>query len=121
MLSVVLFYAIGPSGIALATSLTGWLNVVLLAWSLRRRGEFILDGRFRLAFLGIVLASIAMGLGLWWATSMFYPYFDPTYGLLVQVIALAALIAFGLVLYFAIGTLTGALKPRTFVKELLGR
>jgi putative peptidoglycan lipid II flippase len=121
VLSVVLFYAIGPSGIALATSLTGWLNVVLLAWSLRKRGEFILDGRFRLAFLGIVLASTAMGLGLWWATSILHPYFDPAYGLLVQVIALAALIAFGLVLYFAIGTLTGAVKPRTFVKELLGR
>lgn len=121
VLSVVLFYAIGPSGIALATSLSGWINVVLLAGALRKRGEFILDARFRSAFLGIVLASTAMGLGLWWAASALQPYFDPGYGLLLQIVALTALIAFGLALYFAIGTLTGAVKPRTFVKDLLGR
>ncbi|MEM9591782.1 MAG: lipid II flippase MurJ [Pseudomonadota bacterium] len=121
MLSVVLFMVIGPPGIPLATSLSGWLNVVLLAWALRKRGEFILDERFRLAFFGIVLASMAMGLGLWWATSALTPYFAPVYGLLVQLVALAGLIGFGLVLYFAVGTVTGAVKPRTFVKDVLGR
>ncbi|ODR95703.1 hypothetical protein AUC70_02110 [Methyloceanibacter stevinii] len=121
VLSVVLFYVLGPPGIALATSLSGWINVVLLAWALRKRGEFILDERFRSAFLGIVLASTAMGFGLWWAASALQPYFDPGYGLLLQIVALAGLIAFGLALYFAIGTLAGAVKPRTFVKDLLGR
>ncbi|MEM7398288.1 MAG: murein biosynthesis integral membrane protein MurJ [Pseudomonadota bacterium] len=121
VLSVVLFMVIGPPGIPLATSLSGWLNVVLLAWALRKRGEFILDERFRLAFLGIALASMAMGLGLWWATSALTPYFAPVYGLLVQLVALAGLIGFGLVLYFAVGTVTGAVKPRTFVKDVLGR
>lgn len=121
VLSVVLFYVLGPPGIALATSLSGWINVVLLASALRKRGEFILDARFRSAFLGIVLASTAMGLGLWWAASALQPYFDPGYGLLLQVVALTGLIAFGLVLYFAIATLTGAVRPRNFVKALLRR
>ncbi|ODS01068.1 hypothetical protein AUC68_11840 [Methyloceanibacter methanicus] len=121
VLSPLLFVLVGPPGIAMATSLVGWINVALLAFALRKRGEFILDDKFRRAFRGIVLASVAMGLGLWWIAGALRSYFDPAYGLLAQVAALAALIAVGLVLYFAVGTVTGAVKPRTLVKDLLGR
>ena len=121
VLSVVLFYLIGPEGIALATSISGWLNVLLLGVALRARGEFILDKRFRWAFLGIVLASLAMGFGLYWLSAVLHPYFDPANGLLVQMAVLAGLIVVGLLIYFAIAALTGAVRPRGFVRELLGR
>lgn len=42
-------------------------------------------------------------------------------GLLVQVLALAALILAGLLTYLVAGALAGALKPRTLLKEVLGR
>lgn len=121
VLCYVLFVLIGPVGIAIATSITGWINVVLLALELRRRGEFMLDEAFLRALRGIVLASIAMGLVLWWLTSVLHPFFDPANGLAVQIGALLALIASGLVCYVVVGAVTGAVKPRTFVKDLLGR
>ena len=121
VLSPVLFVVVGPPGIAMATSLVGWINVALLAFALRRRGEFVLDDAFRRAFRGIVLGSAAMGLGLWWIAGVLWPYFDPAYGLLVQVVSLTALIAAGVALYFGIGTVSGAVKPRTLLKDLLGR
>ncbi len=121
VLSIVLFTLLGAPGIALATSLSGWLNAGLLAWALRGRGEFILDGQFRRSFWGIVIASAVMGLGLWGLMALLHPYFDPAYGLLVQIAALALLIGVGISIYFAIATAAGSLKPRTLLKELIGR
>ena len=121
ILCYVLFVTVGPVGIAIATSVTGWINVVLLAFELRRRGEFILDDVFLRAARGIVLASLAMGALLWWLTHVLHPFFDPVNGLLVQIGALGALIAAGLLCYVVVATLTGALKPRTFLKDVLGR
>jgi putative peptidoglycan lipid II flippase len=120
-LCFVLFVILGAVGIAIATSLTGWINVVLLAMELRRRGEFELDEAFRRAFLGIVLASAAMGAVLWWLTATLDPWFAPERGLLIQVAALIALIAAGLLTYLVTGVLGGALKPRTLLKDLRGR
>ena len=121
VLSIVLFTLLGAPGIALATSLSGWLNAGLLAWALRGRGEFILDGQFRRSFWGIVIASAVMGLGLSGLMALLHPYFDPAYGLLVQIAALALLIGVGISIYFAIATAAGSLKPRTLLKELIGR
>ena len=121
VLSPTLFYVVGPQGIALATSLVGWINVALLAFALRRRKQFVLDHKFRRAFRGIIIASIAMAVGLWATAYVLEPYFAPSNGLLIQVASLAALIAVGVLLYFGVGSFVGALKPRTFVKDVLGR
>jgi putative peptidoglycan lipid II flippase len=120
-LSYVLFVMLGAVGIAIATSLTGWINVVLLAQELRRRGEFELDDQFRRALVGIVLASAAMGAVLWWLTTALEPWYAPERGLLVQIAALAGLIGAGLFTYLVVGTFAGALKPRTLLRDLRGR
>ena len=52
-------------GIALASSLSGWLNAALLATILRRRGQWIPDGRLMSRGLRIAAASAGMGVGLW--------------------------------------------------------
>ncbi|MEZ5828361.1 MAG: murein biosynthesis integral membrane protein MurJ [Hyphomicrobiales bacterium] len=121
VLSFVLFTVLGAVGIAVATSLAGWINVVLLAVELRRRGEFELDDQFRRAFLGIVAASIAMGVVLWWLTAMLEPWYAPEQGIVVQVLALTGLIGAGLGTYLVVGVFAGAMKPRTLLKDLLGR
>ena len=120
VLALVLFAALGAVGIAIAVSIAGWINFVLLVVELRARGEFALDDSFRRAFVGMVLASIAMGVAVWWLTSALGPWFDPQAGLLVQVLSLAALIASGLLTYLLVGTLAGALQPRALLKDLLG-
>jgi len=120
-LCFVLFVVLGAVGIAIATALSGWINVTLLVTELKRRGEFALDAAFRRSFVGIVLASVVMGAVVWWLASGLNPWFAPERGLLVQVPALIVLIAAGLLTYLAVGTLAGALKPRTLLKDLLGR
>jgi putative peptidoglycan lipid II flippase len=121
VLSPTLFFVVGPQGIALATSLVGWINVALLAFALRKRKQFVLDDKFRRAFRGIAIASIAMALGLWATAHVLEPYFAPSNGLLIQIASLAALIAVGGLLYFGVGSVVAAVKPRTFVKDILGR
>jgi len=121
VLCFVLLSVLGGVGIAIATALAGWINVALLGAGLRARGEFALDRGCRRALFGIIAASVAMGLMLWGLAYLLRPYFDPAQGPLVQVGALALLIAGGLATYFVCGALAGAMKPRALLKDLLGR
>jgi putative peptidoglycan lipid II flippase len=121
VLALVLFTAFGAVGIAIAVSIAGWINVALLIMGLRDRGDFALNNAFRRAFLGMVLASAAMGVAVWWLSGTFGPWFAPEAGLVAQVLSLTALIVSGLLTYVVVGTLAGALQPRTLFRDLLGR
>ncbi|HWM30503.1 MAG TPA: murein biosynthesis integral membrane protein MurJ [Methyloceanibacter sp.] len=121
VLSFALFFWIGPVGIALATTLAGWLNVTLLAIMLKRRGEFTLNATFRRALFGIVAASAVMGAGVWVLATWLEPYLAPGAGLLVQGAALALLVGAGLVIYAASVELSGAVRLRSLPQILLGR
>ncbi len=59
-LSLILIQYIGVAGIALATGLAGWLQIVMHMRALKKRKGFAFDGRFRKAFAGIVLSSLIM-------------------------------------------------------------
>ena len=69
VLNVVFLYATSLQhvGIALASSLAGWLNVALLAMILISRGHWRPDARLLQRSFGIVLASAGMGVLLWLA------------------------------------------------------
>jgi putative peptidoglycan lipid II flippase len=54
-------------GIALATSLSGWINALILGWSLHARRQLASDARLRRNAPRIVLASAVMGVVLWLA------------------------------------------------------
>jgi len=120
-LSLALFVMLGAVGIAIATALAGWIDVALLTTELKRRGEFALDDAFRRSFIGIVFATAAMGLSVWCLTTGLNPWFAAENGIFVQVLALMALIAGGLLTYLVAGTLFGAMKPKILLKDLLGR
>ncbi|MEQ8387199.1 MAG: murein biosynthesis integral membrane protein MurJ [Alphaproteobacteria bacterium] len=60
MLSLALVFPFGHVGIAAATSLASWLNAVLLALTLRRRGHLQPDLRLRDRLWRIVLAVLVM-------------------------------------------------------------
>ncbi len=57
--------SLGLVGIALASSLSGWLNASLLAAVLRRRDQWIPDGRLISRGVRIAGASAGMGVALW--------------------------------------------------------
>ena len=106
VISLALFWWLGFLGIAIATSIAAWINAGLLFWLLRGRGNLVLDARLRRRLPRIVLSSLAMGIVVWLAAQWLGPLFAQ--GLVVQVVALAALVLAGLAAYGAASLVTGA-------------
>ena len=95
-------------GIALASSISGWLNVVLLAVVLRRRGHWRPDTRLLVRTLWIAVATIGMGVALWLGLSMLkMPLSKPD---LTGVVALAAIIVLGGAVYGGLGMALGVVR-----------
>lgn len=115
--SVVLFFLfrqIGwmpQLGIAVATSLGGWLNAYLLWSTLRRRGDFASDARLCRNLPLIGLASVAMGTALYAAAGYFAPYLQPERGFLTEATALAVLVLIGSAVFAAAILGTGVMSP----------
>ncbi|MDX2263599.1 MAG: murein biosynthesis integral membrane protein MurJ [Hyphomicrobiales bacterium] len=107
--SLALFFWIGHVGIAIATSVSGWVNAVMLAVTLARRGHFKPDAALRRRAPLLVLSSALMGGVLWFASAALGDFFPPVNGVLLQVGALAALVGSGLIAYAAAAQLTGAM------------
>ena len=68
-LNLILMGPLGHVGIALATTLSGWLNAALLARGLHRRGYFTADQRLRRRMPRMLLATLAMAAALWAVSS----------------------------------------------------
>lgn len=98
-------------GIAIATSLGGWLNAALLWRRLRRDGVFIADDRIRRNMPLIVLSSAVMGVLLYGGARWLSASFGPGQGFLVSGGALAALVGAGLAAYGAMIVVTGTMSP----------
>ena len=100
-------------GIAIATSVGGWINAVLLWTTLRRRGHFMADRRLVRTLVLIVLASGAMGGVLWLlaGADLLGPWLAASTTLSVRASALAALVAAGAATYGLLVLMTGAVGP----------
>jgi putative peptidoglycan lipid II flippase len=117
--SLVLFVPLGHIGIAIATSLAGWVNAGLLAATLSRRGYFRLDEPTRWRLWRILFAALIMGLILWLAAWVLAPWLSAP-ATAVRAAALALLIALGMGIYVAAAQLTGAADLRE-IQQMLRR
>ncbi|GHA22540.1 putative lipid II flippase MurJ [Devosia pacifica] len=99
-LSLALFPAFEHVGIALATSLSAWLNTVLLMVALAWRGHFALTASEWLKHLAIFVISLAMGGALWALGSRGTGLFASGGNVVLQAAALGAIILFGILFYF---------------------
>lgn len=99
-------------GIAVATTLGGWLNAGLLFTTLVRRGHFFADARLRRALPLIVFSSATMGLFLWFVSNALGTTFGAATPSLERFAALCALVASGLAVYALALFVTGALDMR---------
>lgn len=98
-------------GIAIATTLGGWLNAWLLWSALKARNDFSGDARLRRNLPLIGLASAAMGAALWLASIPLAPYLRPGLGFATEVAALGFLVALGIAVFGAIIVATGVMSP----------
>ena len=116
--SFALFWLIGHVGIAVATSLAGWVNAILLAVTLTKRGHFTLDDTFRRRLWPMIASGSIMGAVLWAVKSQLAPWFGIENGVAIQVAALAALVASGIAAYALLVHVTGALRFQELLKVI---
>jgi putative peptidoglycan lipid II flippase len=109
--SLALFPFMGHVGIALATSISAWINVVLLAGTLWRRDAFRPSPTTLWRVALIAFASAVMGGLIWTLEDWFAPYVFEA-GSLVRLFAVLAIVAVAAVVYFAIVIATGAVDRR---------
>ncbi|MDF1826026.1 MAG: murein biosynthesis integral membrane protein MurJ [Verrucomicrobiales bacterium] len=96
-----MFRWLGPTGCALATSAAGWVNVTLL-WTGLRGADFMKMMPGFLSRIGrIVLASVIMGGGIWFAAEWVKPWIMTDGNFVGRVSVLLALVVVGVALYFA--------------------
>ncbi|MGI9475973.1 MAG: murein biosynthesis integral membrane protein MurJ [Hyphomicrobiaceae bacterium] len=115
-LSFMLFYGFKQAGwmphvgIAVATSIAGWLNALLLWWKLARAGDFEFDAQLARNLPIVIMASLAMGAVLWNAMPYLAPSLADSAPLWARIAGLGALVFGGAVVFFAIVTATGVLR-----------
>ena len=112
--SLVLFPFYGHVGIALATSISGWLNLVLLIVVLWQRGDFRPSPTALRRVLLIIAASAAMGLIVAMLHHSLTLYTDAG-PLLLRLPVVFAVIAIGAAVYFGLVIATGAVDRRELV------
>ncbi|EAR51431.1 putative virulence factor, MviN [Oceanicola granulosus HTCC2516] len=110
---------VGYAAAAMGTTLAAWSMVALLWWKSRRMGPAAaFDDRFRRRIWRTVAAALVMGLTLMVAFRLTAPVFDMT---LIRYLALAGLVALGIAVYFAVGSLFGAFRLSEFTRAMRRR
>lgn len=97
-------------GIAIATTLGGWLNAYLLWSTLRRRGDFIADARIKRNIPLILFSSVAMVVALLGTSHILAPYLDRSGGFFVKASFLALEISVGLGVFAFLVFATGVMS-----------
>ncbi|MEX0582207.1 MAG: murein biosynthesis integral membrane protein MurJ [Sneathiella sp.] len=118
VLSLILIRYIDHVGIAVATSLSSWFNVILLFVILRKRGHYTVDTRLIRRLGGMLLATAIMGGGLYIARDLLSGSFAGDAP--ARIVALVTLVAGGGGLY-AIGVLVTGAAPLQDIKSMLKR
>ncbi len=96
-------------GVAVATSAAGWINAMLLGYTLSKRGEFTVDDRMRHALPRIIAASLIMGCVLLGLMQFVGTLFSVDTVFILRLATLAGMVGFGAAVYFAVAWWTGAL------------
>ena len=114
--ALILMRIFGHVGIALATSLSAWINAGALGVVLFRRDHFRPDARLKRRLPRIVLATAVMTAALWFGRMAISPFAGPVFGTdgtaagseLVRAIALFGLIAAGALVFAGSALVLGA-------------
>jgi putative peptidoglycan lipid II flippase len=115
-LSLALFPSLEHVGIAIATSAAAWVDAVLLAFTLWRRRQFTLDAKAKRRLLMLLLASVLMGVVLYFGGGLVESLLDDP-STLIRAIDLGVIVIAGIVIYAVFVQLTGAVDFREFLRR----
>ncbi|TNE61481.1 MAG: murein biosynthesis integral membrane protein MurJ [Alphaproteobacteria bacterium] len=119
VLNLVFIQFMGHVGLAAATAVAAWVNVVLLYGGLKRRGHIALEHRTRVRVVKFTAATVLMSAAVWYLAHISAGAFA-TDGAL-RIASLLGLVVAGIVLYFILifafrtmpaSDLTGFLKRK---------
>jgi putative peptidoglycan lipid II flippase len=117
VLTVSLAIPLHHIGNATATTVAGWVNALLLAVLLHRKGHFQIDERTRHRVPRIVAAALGMAVALVGVRHVLGDLLDEG-ALLFRIIALGGLISSGAIVYFGLVLALGAGNWRDFQRLL---
>ncbi len=101
-LSLYLFPSLAHTGIAVATSVSGWFNALMLGGILAWRGHFSMSARELRTHFFILLASLIMAAMLWVGYAISAPALASSGQPVLQFGSFVLLLGSGFVVYFAI-------------------
>jgi putative peptidoglycan lipid II flippase len=102
-------------GIALATAISAWANVVMLYVTLKRRGRFFVDEGLAKVAPRMLAAAGAMALTLYLLNPPVLAHVTGSLG--QRVLALGVLVGLGGLVYFGVGLLLKAYSPGQLLKS----
>jgi len=105
-------------GLAIATTLAGWLNTILLWTTLAKRGHFALDATARRIVPRLLVASALMAAALAVASHVAGAWVVPGAGLAVKSAAVAAIVLTGITSFAVAAELLGAVRWRSIAGSL---
>lgn len=118
ILNLILINYLAHVGLAAATAISAWLNVILLHGGLVRRGQFSIERRTWINAAKYIVASTAMAVSLYYVYEPLRPYFDIDNW--QRIAALAALVSLGACVYFICAFLLGALNLK-HIRSMISR
>ncbi|MEX3011236.1 murein biosynthesis integral membrane protein MurJ [Hoeflea sp. TYP-13] len=118
--SLTLFPIIGVMGIAIATSLAGWANALLLGGLLYREDQFRPTAQTMRRIALIIAGSALMGVGLYLVMAVIGPLLMDG-SLLLRIVLMLAVICAGAFVYFAFVLATGAMDRRQLLSMIRRR
>jgi putative peptidoglycan lipid II flippase len=120
-LSLILFPTMAEAGIALATTIAGWVNALALFGLLLHKGFWPVE-RTVFRQIGLMFAAAAaMAVALYALLGPIASMTQPASGLAAQLAALLLLVGGGGIFYFALTQLTGAADLRALARQVARR
>jgi putative peptidoglycan lipid II flippase len=107
VLAVSLFPFFFERGIATAEVVSGWLTALLLFVTLVRRGYWPLEKALAWRIGRLLIATVVMAISLHFASDALAGWLAPASPLLWQLLALCALVALAMAVYFSVAFLIG--------------
>jgi putative peptidoglycan lipid II flippase len=115
-ISLLLIGSIGHVGLAIATSVSSWLNTSLLCGILIKRGLYKIDGQLNTRLFKVLLSALAMGIVLYYFESLISANMQETF--MQKFMGIIGLISSGLISFFVVAYVLKCVRPSD-VKRLL--
>jgi len=97
-------------GCAIASSVAGWVNLVLLWWGLKKRGQLVVPVETMKKIGLMLIAALVMGSAVWIAGKLLDPIIHGDQIRPLRILLITLIGSFGITAYFLVAHLTGAMS-----------